>query len=96
MHYRPISYSLKSSVVHAGICTGCGVCVGLDDSKTSFMKSTSTGPLPNFDLLKSDLPPVINKVCPALNLDYIQLYKDLWNQNDHNPITGKVIKLRTG
>ncbi|MDA8990797.1 Coenzyme F420 hydrogenase/dehydrogenase, beta subunit C-terminal domain [Opitutales bacterium] len=60
------------------------------------MKSTSTGPLPNFDLLKSDLPPVINKVCPALNLDYIQLYKDLWNQNDHNPITGKVMKLRTG
>ena len=96
MHYKTITNSLKTSAIHAGICTGCGACVGLDNSKASFMESTSMGPIPNFDLLESDLPHEVINVCPALNLDYLQLYKDFWNQENHNPITGIVVKARTG
>ena len=93
---NPTANLLISTVINEGVCTGCGICVGLDKSKKSFIDYSDVGPLPNFVNLENDLPLEAKQACPGLNLDYLQLYKDFWNQDDHNPITGKVVKARTG
>ena len=86
---------LRQRVIHPGLCTGCGACVGLDVSRTAMMKATPLGPVPHFgDATR--LPPLAFECCPGKGLDYPELHTRVYGQPPKNWLTGPTIAVRTG
>ncbi len=87
--------TLKSEVIDAGICNGCGACVALDPAGRSEMIQTDCGPIPRFEPATS-LPDTALSACPALGISYPRLYRDHYGGLPENWLLGPVIKARTG
>lgn len=85
-----------SRVIEGGTCTGCGACVALDESGSSVMASSPTGPIPRLGSGFDAVAGKAERVCPAFRLDYPQLYRDHYGAEPNNWLTGVVQKVRTG
>lgn len=84
---NPIQFIKK--VVKAGSCTGCGLCVGIDNSGLSKMVHTSNGPRP---LISDDskIPDIIFESCAGNALNYPKLYKDFYGDYPESWLVGKI------
>ena len=76
-------------VVKSGTCTGCGACVALDPSGGSKMVSSRMGPVPEFGDEFGAVAAQAERACPALRLDYPQLYRDHYGAEPESWLTGK-------
>jgi len=83
------------AAVLSGCCTGCGACVALDAGKSSIMRDTPYGPVPEF-ASQSVLPDYAEQVCPALGVNYPWLYQQHYGRYPSSWITGHIEKVRTG
>jgi coenzyme F420 hydrogenase subunit beta len=86
---------LTRQVIQAGLCTGCGACVGLDASGESVMEDTAAGPVPKFGP-RARLDPLAFAACPGKGLNYPQLYTRFYGALPMNWLTGPTISVRTG
>lgn len=82
-------------IVKGKTCTGCGLCVGLDESGESFMEDSKYGPIPLINK-KSILPGIIRKACPGSQLNYPELYKDFYKQYPESWLTGHIHSVYQG
>lgn len=82
-------------VIDAGICTGCGACVLLDESELSCMEDTQYGPVPKISSA-SIFPDILETICPALGIDYPKLYLRHYHSYPDNWLVGNTINVRTG
>lgn len=88
--------TLERDVVRAGICTGCGACVGLDEQGDSEMVDTEMGPIPQFRNPSARLEKICGKICPGKGVNYPELYKGHYGDYPDSWLLGNVIKVRTG
>ena len=86
---------LVQRVIRAGLCTGCGACVGLDAGGGSEMKDTPLGPVPQFGKT-TRLQPLAYECCPGKGLNYPQLYERFYGKQPKNWLAGPTISVRTG
>lgn len=86
---------LVKDVVRAGICTGCGACVALDESGRSFMKDTPSGPAPDVPAGVT-LPELAWTVCPGKGIPYASLYRRHYGGTPENWLLGCFKAVRTG
>ena len=87
---------LQNDVIEAGICTGCGACVALDQSCKAVMRDTPWGPCPSFEALSCDLPDLACEACPGKGYDFIKLYNTHYGHLPENWLLGCFQKVRTG
>lgn len=87
---------LQEKVIQAGICTGCGACVALDETGRAHMEDTPFGPQPVFPAALSDLPDLAWAVCPGKGIDYTALYKTHYDRLPKNWMLGCFQHVRTG
>ena len=87
---------LQNDVIEAGICTGCGACVALDQSCKAVMRDTPWGPCPSFETLSCDLPDLAWETCPGKGYDFIKLYNTHYGHLPENWLLGCFQKVRTG
>ncbi len=87
---------LKKKVVRGGICTGCGACVALDDSRRAQMVDTDLGPIPDFAGLATDLPELAWDACPGKGVDYPEAYRSHYGKLPEDWLVGEVLHTRTG
>ena len=83
------------NAVKEGICVGCGACVALDSKSLSLMEYDDYGPVPRFEE-DSVLASFVEKACPALGIDYPELYQFHYKRYPENWLTGHSEKVRTG
>jgi len=86
---------LTRQVIRAGLCTGCGACVGMDASGESMMEDTPTGPVPKFGP-PTRLDPLAFAGCPGKGLNYPQLYTRFYGAPPKNWLTGPTLSVRIG
>ena len=91
-----ICTKLKQNVIDAGICTGCGACVGVDSTGQSQMIDTPWGPIPSFETMTSDLPEPAWDACPGKGIAYPSLYQKHYGVLPQNWLCGPVQKIRIG
>ncbi len=86
---------LIQQVINKGTCTGCGLCVGLDESGKSFMRDTAHGPRP---VVHEDhrIPEVFLKCCAGHEIDYPEIYKSFYGEYPENWLTGIIAGVFTG
>lgn len=86
---------LQTKVIGAGLCTGCGACVGLDASGQSRMQDTPLGPMPQLAATgRFTAGPFAT--CPSTGIDYPDLYRRFYGALPKNWLTGPTIAVRTG
>ena len=86
---------LLREVVRAGICTGCGACVALDESGHAAMADTPRGPVPEFPP-GTRLPDLAWNVCPGKGIHYPALYRAHGGALPDNWLLGPFLAVRTG
>ena len=86
---------LIQDYINAGLCVGCGACIALDETGLSSMKSTQNGPVPHFSE-KSILGEYAKSACPAIGINYPELYIKHYKDYPENWLTGHAEKVRTG
>ncbi|MGD0349305.1 MAG: coenzyme F420 hydrogenase/dehydrogenase beta subunit N-terminal domain-containing protein [Verrucomicrobiota bacterium] len=86
---------LTRQVIRAGLCTGCGACVGMDASGESVMEDTPTGPVPKYGP-HARLEPLAFAGCPGKGLNYPQLYTRFYGALPKNWLTGPTFSVRIG
>jgi coenzyme F420 hydrogenase subunit beta len=86
---------LTRRVIRAGLCTGCGACVGVDAGGDSAMEDTPAGPVPKFGP-QSRLTSLAFDACPGKGLDYPQLYTRFYGALPRNWLTGPTLSVRIG
>ncbi len=91
----PIPELITRRVVRAGLCSGCGACVGLDVSGRASMEQTLQGPVPQFpaDIV---LDGRAFDCCPGKGLDYPDLHRRFYGAAPRNWLTGPTVCVRTG
>lgn len=82
-------------VAESKICTGCGACVGLDESFSSRMVRDARGVSPEFGSGLS-LPEEAWYACPGKGIDYPELYKRHYGALPNDWRVGPVLKFGTG
>ncbi|MEI9959624.1 MAG: coenzyme F420 hydrogenase/dehydrogenase beta subunit N-terminal domain-containing protein [Limisphaerales bacterium] len=90
-----ISIQRIQRIIQAGLCTGCGACVGLDSSGKPAMKDSPAGPIPQFEP-NTHLPSLAFDCCPGKGLDYPQLYQRFYGAPPKQLADGPTIAVRTG
>jgi coenzyme F420 hydrogenase subunit beta len=86
---------LTRRVIRAGLCTGCGACVGMDAGGESVMEDTPAGPVPKFGP-HTRLDPLAFAGCPGKGLNYPQLYTRFYGALPNNWLTGPTLSVRIG
>ena len=86
---------LTRRVIRAGLCTGCGACVGMDAGGESMMEDTPAGPVPKFGA-HTRLDPLAFGGCPGKGLNYPQLYTRFYGALPNNWLTGPTFFVRIG
>jgi coenzyme F420 hydrogenase subunit beta len=86
---------LTRRVIRAGLCTGCGACVGMDAGGESMMEDTPAGPVPKFGP-HTRLDPLAFAGCPGKGLNYPQLYTHFHGALPNNWLTGPTLFVRIG
>ncbi|MCD4731970.1 MAG: Coenzyme F420 hydrogenase/dehydrogenase, beta subunit C-terminal domain [Bacteroidales bacterium] len=84
-----------NKIVKGKTCTGCGLCVGMDESGESYMEDTKYGPSPvisNNSKISEDLI----KACPGYQLNYPELYKKVYNHYPESWLTGIIHQVYQG
>ncbi|MCP4978395.1 MAG: coenzyme F420 hydrogenase [Maribacter sp.] len=84
-----------NKVVEGKTCTGCGLCVGIDESGESYMKDSKYGPRPvisNNSIISEE----ITTACPGYELNYPELYKKFYKQYPKNWLTGQIHSVYQG
>ncbi len=82
-------------VIRAGLCTGCGACVGMDAGGGSMMENTPAGPVPKFGP-RTRLDPLAFAGCPGKGLNYPQLYTRFHSALPNKWLTGPTFFVRIG
>jgi len=82
-------------VVNKGTCTGCGLCVGMDESGQSFMMDTARGPSPILHK-NHKIPELILKCCAGHAINYPEIYMDFYGKYPENWLTGIISGVYTG
>ncbi len=82
-------------VVKKGTCTGCGLCVGMDESGKSFMRDTPNGPRPVISENHS-IPELIRSCCAGHEINYPKLYQNHYGKYPDNWLTGMISGVYTG
>lgn len=80
---------LDREVIRAGLCTHCGLCVGLS-SGTLVMVDTARGPLPRPVGAAPQLPDIAFEACPGKGLRYPDLNTAVFGQQPANWLIGNV------
>jgi len=84
-----------NSIIRGGTCSGCGLCVGLDESGKSNMVETPKGPRPLLDS-KSKIPNIIFFSCAGYLIDYPKLYKSYYGNYPKSWLIGETKGVYTG
>ena len=84
-----------NQVVSKGTCTGCGLCVGLDESGESYMHDTAKGPRPVVSK-NHRIPEVIRQCCAGHEINYPGIYQSFYGEYPENWLTGIISKVYTG
>jgi coenzyme F420 hydrogenase subunit beta len=86
---------LESRVVRGGTCTGCGACVALDRHRSSRMRGTARGVVPELGR-EVDLPEWTLDACPGYGIDYPALTRLHYGAAATEALVGPFIAVRTG
>ncbi|MBK6967406.1 MAG: Coenzyme F420 hydrogenase/dehydrogenase, beta subunit C-terminal domain [Bacteroidales bacterium] len=86
---------LIQQVVTKGTCTGCGLCVGMDETKKSFMADTPEGPRPVIDE-NHQIPEQLIQCCAGHRIDYPHLYQLHYGKYPESWLTGVISGVYTG
>jgi len=82
-------------VVDKGTCTGCGLCVGLDESGKSSVRDTPLGPRPVIDE-NHTIPELISRCCAGHEINYPLLYLNHYGKYPDSWLTGIISQVYTG
>jgi coenzyme F420 hydrogenase subunit beta len=93
---QAIRERLRSEVIDAGICTGCGSCVALAPAGAARMVDTPLGPRPAFEQRGADLPELAWQACPGKGVDHPALYRGHYGGLPENWLLGFARRVRTG
>ena len=69
---------LKSEIIHAGLCTHCGTCVGLSNEQLE-MQGTENGPMPVPINTKLRLDKLVYDACPGKGFNYPDLVQNIFS-----------------
>ncbi|MDY0101690.1 MAG: Coenzyme F420 hydrogenase/dehydrogenase, beta subunit C-terminal domain [Lentimicrobium sp.] len=83
------------NVVNKGTCTGCGLCVGLDESGKSHMRDTARGPRPEVHK-NHRIPEIIQQCCAGHEINYPEIYRSFYGKYPENWLTGIISEVFTG
>jgi len=84
-----------NKIVKGKTCTGCGLCVGMDESGESYMEDSKYGPIPLISN-NSKISDVLFKACPGYQLNYPELYKKVYNRYPESWLTGHIHQVYQG
>ena len=90
-----VFHKLKTGVVDAGICVGCGACSALACPGQIPMSGTPRGVLPQFDG-NHELPALAWEACPGKGIDYPDLYQRHYGGLPDNWLIGRIKNQWTG
>lgn len=82
-------------IIKSGTCTGCGLCVGIDLTRTAQMINTPKGPRPEFSPI-SKIPEIIKEACAGSKINYPKLYQTHFGSYPSNWLTGIIQNVYTG
>ncbi|MBN1563207.1 MAG: coenzyme F420 hydrogenase, partial [Anaerolineae bacterium] len=86
---------LERDVIRPGLCTYCGLCVGLSNG-TLTMTDTSCGLLPTCTDAPPQLPALAYEACPGRRIDYPALNEAIFGAAPENWLTGHVRQMFIG
>lgn len=91
-----VFHELQTEVIHPGLCTHCGTCVGLSDG-TLAMESTPWGPIPStVPSHQTNLSLVAFEACPGRGVNYPDLCNHFFGQQPRNWLVGHYRSVHIG